>query len=244
MTENYVAASLASKFKDEDLPLVEAPAVELPRARYRFADGTVVTIRGIAQMLLYAAQSEVGKPQPPAREVRMAGGGVQLIPRRDDEPVLTPEQIAKIADPAKRREEEEYARYRAELNQWDIERNTRMARLLFIAGVEDSPPPEIADLWKQMGFTGEMEIKYAWLASKLPNAEAMAHFFETVTSLTVPTEDGLERAEAMFQSAVSGSSGGTVGTAEPAAGAPGQARAEEAQTSPAATGDPADAPVG
>src|SRR5690606_11453632 len=222
MSNGYVDGSLAKRLADDDLPLVEAPQVKLPRARYRFADGTVVTVRGIAQMLLYGAQSEVGKPAPPLREVKMAGGGVQRIPRRDDEPVLTAEQIEKIADPDKRRAEEDYARYRAELSQWDIERNTRMARLLFLVGVEDSPPPEIADLWKQMGFSGEMEIKYAWLASKLPSAEAMAHFFETVTSLTMPTEEGLERAEEMFQSAVQAGPGAVAGSqrSEQAAGTP------------------------
>jgi len=222
MSNGYVDDALAKRLADDELPLVEAPKVKLPRTRYRFADGTVVTVRGIAQMLLYGAQSEVGKPAPPLREVKMAGGGVQHLPRRDDEPVLTAEQIEKIADPDKRRAEEDYARYRAELSQWDIERNTRMARLLFLTGVEDSPPPEVADLWKQMGFSGEMEIKYAWLASKLPSAEAMAHFFETVTSLTIPTEEGLERAEEMFQSAVQAGPGAVAGSqrSEQAAGTP------------------------
>ncbi len=220
MSNGYIDPVLAKRLEDDDLPLVEAPQVKLPRARYRFADGTVVTVRGIAQMLLYGAQSEVGKPTPPMRKVKMAGGGVQYIPRRDDEPVLSEAEIAAIQDPEKRKAEEAYARYRAELNQWQIERNTRMARLLFLTGVEDSPPPEVADLWKQMGFTTEMDIKYAWLASKLPNADAMAHFFETVTSLTMPTEEGLERAEEMFQSAVQAGPGAVAGSqrSEQAAG--------------------------
>lgn len=243
MTENYVADFLANRLKGEDLPQVEAPAIELPRARYKFADGTVVTIKGIAPMLLYAVRSEMGRPQPPMRGVRMAGGGVQPIPRRDDEPVLTPEQIEKIDDPVRRKEEEDYARYRAELNRWEIERETRFASLMFIAGVEDDPPQEIVELWKQMGFSSEMEIKYAWLASKLPNPGAVGHFFNAVTSLTMPTEAGLERAEAMFQSAVSGGDGGTLGTAEPADGTPGEAHAEKAQAQPQAAGDSAYSPA-
>lgn len=240
MSEGSIDTGLARRLADDDLPLVEAPTVQLPRARYRFADGTVVTLRGIAQMLLYGAQSEAGKPAPPLREVRMAGGGVQHIPRRDDEPVLTAEEIAQVRDPDKRRAEEAYARYRAELNQWEIERNTRMARLLFLVGVEDSPPPEIADLWKQMGFGSEMDIKYAWLAAKLPNAEAMAHFFETVTSLTIPTEEGLERAEEMFQSAIQRGPG-TVADARRSAPAAGAPTAQGEALAP--TGIPDDAPA-
>lgn len=224
---SYVADFMAKRLADDDLPLVEAPKTVLPRARYRFADGTTVTIRGISLMLILGAQSEAGKPEPPVRVVKMAGGGVQHLPRHDDEPVLSDAEIAAIQDPDKRKAEDDYARYRRALAQWDNERNTRMARLLFLTGVEDNPSPEIANLWKQLGFHGEMEIKYAWLASKLPDAEAMNHFFETVTSLTTATEEGLERAEAMFQGGVSG--GGHVGADQPAQPAPGEARPEEAQ---------------
>lgn len=241
--EGYIAKSLARRLDDDDLPLVEAPAIVLPRARYRFADGTVVTIRGISETLLYAAQSESGKPAAPQREIRMAGGGVQLVPRRDDEPVLTEEEIEKIDDPKKREEEAAYARYRKELNRWGIERGARVARLLFIAGVEDNPPPEEADLWKQLGFTAEMEIKFAWLASKLQTAEAMQHFFDTVVSLTMPSEEGIERAGEMFQGAVSRVTGSAVGAASPAAGTPEQASAEEAQAAPTDAGNPAHAPA-
>ena len=238
MTNGYMADFMAKRLADDELPLIEAPKTELPRARYRFGDGTTVTIHGISLMLILGAQSEMGKPEPPVRVVRMAGGGVQHIPRRDDEPVLSAEEIAQVRDPDKRRAEDAYARYRAELNQWEIERNTRMARLLFLVGVEDSPPPEIADLWKQMGFGSEMDIKYAWLAAKLPNAEAMAHFFETVTSLTIPTEEGLERAEEMFQSAVQRGPGAVAdaGRSAPAAGA-----TPEQGQAPAPTGIPDDA---
>lgn len=242
MTNGYVADFMAKRLADDDLPLVEAPQVTLPRARYKFTDGTVITIRGVALMLILGAQSEVGKPEPPVRVVKMAGGGVQHVPRHDDEPVLTEAEIAKIQDPDKRKAEEDYARYRRELSAWMSERNTRMARLLFLAGVEDNPPPEIADLWKQMGFTTEMEIKFAWLASKLPTAASMEHFFDTVTSLTAPSEEGLERAEAMFQSGVQGRQG-TLAAAQQAPGTPGAPAAEEGQA-PAPTGDPDVAPAG
>ncbi|MCC6801062.1 MAG: hypothetical protein IT325_13180 [Anaerolineae bacterium] len=227
------AAFLAHLDARDTLPLVEAPPIRLPRTRYRFPDGTVVTCRGIAPVLLIGAQSEADRPRPPAREVQMAGGGVQYVPRRDDEPVLTKDDLAALADPERRAAEQAYADYRARLNQWEIEQQTRMARVLFLIGVEDSPPPAIAQLWQQMGFSGEMDIKYAWLASKLPTTEAMGHFFETVTSLTVATEEGLERAEAMFQSAVSGGPG-TVAAAEPPRGAAGDAAAPEAQDPPPA----------
>ena len=238
---SYVADFMAKRLADDDLPLVEAPKTELPRARYRFADGTTVTIRGISLMLILGAQSETGRPEPPARSVKMAGGGMQHIPRRDDEKVLSEAELAAIQDPEKRKTEEAYARYRRELSHWENERNTRMARLLFLTGVEDSPPPEIAGLWKQLGFHGEMDIKYAWLASKLPDGDAMQHFFDTVTSLTTATEEGLERAEAMFQGGVSGS--GVVGTPDQAQPATGEARPEEAQ-GPSPAGYPDIAPSG
>lgn len=242
MTNGYTADFLAKRLADDDLPLVEAPQVALPRARYKFIDGTVVTIRGVALMLILGAQSEVGKPEPPVRVVQMAGGGVQHLPRGDDEPVLSEAEIAQIKDPEKRKAEEAYARYRRELAEWMSERNTRMARLLFLAGVEDNPPPEIADLWKQMGFATEMEIKFAWLASKLPDAASMEHFFETVTSLTTAGEEGIERAEAMFQGGVQGSQG-TLAAPQQAPRAPGAATAAEGQAE-APAGDSDVTPAG
>lgn len=244
MTNGYVADFMTKRLADDELPLVEAPKTELPRARYRFADDTTVTIRGVSLMLILGTQSEVGKPEPPVRVVKMAGGGVQHISRREDEPVLSEAEIAAIQDPEKRKAEQEYARYRADLASWNNERNTRMARLLFLTGVEDNPPPEIADLWKQFGFHGEMEIKFAWLAAKLPDAEAMNHFFETVTSLTTATEEGLERAEAMFQSGVSGGAGSAVGAAEQAQRTPGAAQPEETQARAASAGDSAEPAAG
>jgi len=243
MTNGYTADFMTKRLAD-DLPLVEAPKTALARARYRFTDGSTVTIHGISPMLILGAQSEAGKPEPPARAVKMAGGGVQHVPRRDDEPVLSEAEIAAIQDLEKRQAEEEYARYRADLAYWHTERSARMARLLFLIGVEDSPPPEVAALWKQLGFGGEMDIKFAWLASKLPDEPAMQHFFDTVTSLTVATEEGLERAEAMFQGAVSGSAGSAVGAAEQAQRAPGAAQPEETQARPASTGDSAEPAAG
>lgn len=244
MTNGYTADFMTKRLEDNDLPLVEAPKTQLPRARYRFGDGSTVTIHGISPMLILGAQSEAGKPEPPVRAVKMAGGGVQHVPRRDDEPVLTPEEIEALANPGRRQAEEEYARYRADLATWHAERSARMARLVFLIGVEDSPPPEVAALWKQLGFGGEMDIKFAWLASKLPDDQAMQHFFDTVTSLTIATEEGLERAEAMFQSGVSGGAGSAVGAAEQAQRTPGAAQPEETQARAASAGDSAEPAAG
>lgn len=172
------------------------------RTVYTFSDGTTVHLRGIPPLMLIAAQSDVGKPQPPKRIVNMAGGGKREVERKDNEPVLSEEEIEALKDPKKREEERAYREYRLALAQWENDAQLRMARIVFLQGVEEGPGAEDVALWRAIGFRDDFEIKYAWLASKLRTFDEVSDFFDTVIGLTMPTDEGIEQAEALFQGGV------------------------------------------
>jgi len=193
-----------------------------PEATYTFGDGTTVRLNGIPPLMFIGAQSTVGRPEPPKRTVKMAGGGVQEVARRDDEPVLTEDEIARLKDEQQRADEQAYRDYRIALQQWETNAEYRIARLLFLIGVKDGPPAEEVALMQAIGFTDAYDIKYNWLASKLRTPEDVEQFYEDVLSLTMPTEAGQAEAREMFQSAVARGTGGVAGpgaVAEPAGGA-------------------------
>ena len=197
-----------------------------PEATYTFGDGTTVRLNGIPPLMFIGAQSTVGRPAPPKRTVKMAGGGVQEVARRDDEPVLTEDEIARLKDEQQRADEQAYRDYRIALQQWETNAEYRIARLLFLIGVKDGPPAEEVALMQAIGFTDAYDIKYNWLASKLRTPEDVERFYEDVLSLTMPTEAGQAEAREMFQSAVARGTGGVAGPgamAEPASGAAAEA---------------------
>ena len=197
-----------------------------PEATYTFSDGTTVRLNGIPPLMFIGAQSTVGRPEPPKRTVKMAGGGVQEVARRDDEPVLTEDEIARLKDEQQRADEQAYRDYRIALQQWETNAEYRIARLLFLIGVKDGPPAEEVALMQAIGFTDAYDIKYNWLASKLRTPEDVERFYEDVLSLTMPTEAGQAEAREMFQSAVARGTGGVAGpgaVAEPAGGAAAEA---------------------
>ena len=197
-----------------------------PEATYTFGDGTTVRLNGIPPLMFIGAQSTVGRPEPPRRTVKMAGGGVQEVARRDDEPVLTEDEIARLKDEQQRADEQAYRDYRIALQQWETNAEYRIARLLFLIGVKDGPPAEEVALMQAIGFTDAYDIKYNWLASKLRTPEDVERFYEDVLSLTMPTEAGQAEAREMFQSAVARGTGGVAGpgaVAEPAGSAAAEA---------------------
>ena len=192
-----------------------------PEATYTFSDGTTVRLNGIPPLMFIGAQSTVGRPEAPKRTVKMAGGGVQEVARRDDEPVLEEDEIARLKDEQQRADEQAYREYRIALQQWETNAEYRIARLLFLIGVKDGPPAEEVALMQAIGFTDAYDIKYNWLASKLRTPGDVERFYEDVLSLTMPTEAGQAEAREMFQSAVARGAGGVDGPgamAEPAGG--------------------------
>ena len=207
---------------DRTLAEIVGDAKPAPEATYTFGDGTTVCLNGIPPLMFIGAQSTVGKPEPPKRTIKMAGGGVQEVARRDDEPVLTEDEISKLKDEQQRADEQAYRDYRIALQQWETNAEYRIARLLFLIGVKDGPPAEEVALMQAIGFTDAYDIKYNWLASKLRTPEDVERFYEDVLSLTMPTEAGQAEAREMFQSAVARGAGGVAGpgaVAEPAGGA-------------------------
>lgn len=200
------------------MPTPKAPKRKLPvggAARqaptFTFADGTTVRLRGIPPLMFIGVQSTAGRPQPPKRTVRLAGGGVQDVPRGDDEPLLSEEEIAALDDPQRQAEERAYRAYRLALRQWQTDAEYRIARLLFLMGVEDGPPAEEVALLRAIGFSDPYDLKYAWLASKLRDQGEIERFYEAVLGLTIPTEAGQAEARALFQSALARGDGGLAG---------------------------------
>lgn len=171
-------------------------------ATFTFADGTTVRLRGIPPLMFIGVQSSAGRPQPPTRTVRLAGGGVQEVPRGDDEPLLSEDEIAALDDPQRQAEERAYRQYRLALRQWQTDAEYRIARLLFLMGVADGPPAEDVALLRAIGFADPYDLKYAWLASKLSDQAEIERFYEAVLGLTIPTEAGQAEARELFQSAL------------------------------------------
>lgn len=183
--------------------LIEAGGTFTPKqAPYTFPDGTAVQVMGIPPLVLMSLQSDIGRPLPPVRVVQMAGGAKMEVPRKDNEPVLMPAQLEQIKDETKRAEEQAYYEYRLALAQWENDARVRQMRTLFLMSVVDGPPPTDTALWQAIGFGDPFEIKFNWLSSKLPTETAMAHFIEFITSLTMPTEEGIAAAEDMFPGAL------------------------------------------
>ncbi len=182
-----------------------------PVPTYTFADGTTVCLRGIPPLMFIGVQSTAGRPQPPSRTVHLAGGGQQEVPRGDDEPVLGEEEIAALHTPQRQAEERAYRDYRLALKQWETDAEYRIARLLFLVGVEDGPPSADVALLRAIGFSDPYDLKYNWLASKLTSEGEIERFYEAVLGLTIPTEAGQAEARELFQSAVARGRGGLAG---------------------------------
>jgi hypothetical protein len=197
-----------------NMPTPRAPKrkpTKSPAPTFTFADGTTVRLRGIPPLMFVSMQSTTDRPQPPKRIVRLAGGGVQEVPRQDDEPLLSEEEIAALADPQRQAEERAYRQYRLALAQWEVNAQYRIARTLFLMGVEDGPPAEDVALLRAIGFSDPYDLKYAWLASKLTDEAEIERFYEAVIGLSIPTEKGLAEARALFQGAVARGDGGLAG---------------------------------
>ena len=182
-----------------------------PAPTYTFADGTTVRLRGIPPLMFIGVQSTAGRPQPPKRTVHLAGGGVQEVPRGDDEPLLSEAEIAALDDPQRQAEERAYRQYRLALRQWETDAEYRIARLVLLMGVVDGPPAEDVALLRAIGFDDPYDLKYAWLASKLTDEGEIERFYEAVLGLTLPTQAGQAEARELFPGAVARGGRGVAG---------------------------------
>lgn len=170
-------------------------------ATFTFEKGTTVRLNKLTEAVYVSLMSEQSRPKPPTRKVTYLGGAVVEEPRGDDEPVLSDDEIAALDDSGKQDEERAYAQYRQDLDAWARQRGWQFWSTLFIFGVADSPPADVVEMFRWMGFTHPLAIKYQWLASLLADGET-DRFIEAVISHTVPTEGGLSEAKDMFPRAV------------------------------------------
>lgn len=179
---------------------------------FTFSDGTVVTLSTLGEAVLIGLMSEVGKPEPPERVVEMAGGGVKRVPRGSDEPLPAEAEIEAIDDPTKRKEAQAYRAWRLALAEWEQQRSLRFARTLFLLGVRDWPPIEAMELWRAIGWTDKHDIKYNWLAYLCREEGEWTRFIETVISLSMPDEEGIDEMQEIFRGTVAGQQPQALGT--------------------------------
>lgn len=142
---------------------------------YAFPDHTVVTLQSVAAPMIYDLQSDAGKPVPDKmKEIKMAGGMVTKMPDTDDED------------------------YKEAIKEWEIKKAVRYARTMILEAVKEWPPDEDIQYWVSVGFNDPVDIKYYWIARKLINQELEHDFYQTIMGLSVPTDEGLDDAEATF----------------------------------------------
>lgn len=143
---------------------------------YTFPDGTTVELLPVPPLTLeHIVNSEAGKPKPPTIRV----GTNRRAEANPDDPTF------KVA-----------------LTAWEQGKQKRVLLYLAVHGVKTDPPEDFMDehamyLDPSASFD---EMKYLWLASKLPDGAEIARFIEAVTSQTTVTEAAIQEAEdAHFQ---------------------------------------------
>jgi hypothetical protein len=144
---------------------------------YQIPGGRRLHIAALPPMLVWSVQA-AGKPQPPVVEMEGLGGKI-----------LTTD----ANDPA----------YQDRLADWEEARDYRVARLLYLMGVTDDPPAQEAAVIRAiLSEYDPLEVKFHWVASLFKTDADLSGLMEAVLSLSVPTEDGIQDAEAIFPGAV------------------------------------------
>lgn len=152
-------------------------------------DGTRLTLLPIAKLILerlYNDQS--GKPKVPIIEVTIAG----QYKKNESNP----------EDPD----------YKKALDQWQSEKNIGLARYLVTHGIAESAPEEFADEYRSYApGMADHDLKYLWVLTKFgpddaSQTEGVKVLSEAITGQTVPTKEGIAKAEATFPGNGSGQS--------------------------------------
>lgn len=90
--------------------------------------------------------------------------------------------------------------YQARLKEWEAESELAQMRYLFVAGTKGMPPQDFID--EHLGYlpnATENELKYLWVASRLPY-EDIGAFAEALISKTITTTKGLNESAESFRS--------------------------------------------
>lgn len=153
------------------------PHVDAQRGVFITSRGTEIELSSqpVSALIVERLQAE-GKPKIPMIEVTLLGKHKQLEPFPQHEG------------------------YKALLAEWEAEGQLKLMRYLFIVGTKGTPPQDFIDA--QSPFfpnATEMEMKYLWVASRLPD-EDMGEFVEAVMGRTLPTTKGLEESANSFRS--------------------------------------------
>lgn len=154
---------------------------EIPK--YKFQDESEVILKPVPPALLYALSSaKVGEPDVPYHIVR-EGGKDKWRPNYNDE------------------------QYKEAVKRYESAKNEKILMLIFTNGVKgswrdyeknDDVIREIEELetffyGNQDEFeSSELVLKYLWLCSKLPDADAMEDFQSAITELTTPNEESVQ----------------------------------------------------
>jgi hypothetical protein len=146
------------------------------RVKFRCGKRTII-LKPIPQALLADAMSEDGKPKPPMKEVKYAGGAVKLEEDWDNED------------------------YRGRLNTWQNNYNIRLLRLCIALGVDniEGPAPDQDIIDKIIAAHGpqtEGELEMRWAMYLI--GDEIEGFLNLAMGQTVPTQRGIEEAEERF----------------------------------------------
>lgn len=154
-----------------------------PAARVDAARGVFITSKGdelelsgkrVTGLMLERVANQ-GKPKIPMVEVLLLGKHKQLEANANDE------------------------NYKALLAEWESESKIRTLKYVFTMGVKGQPPQSFID--EQSSFFGTMndlEMKYLWVASLVPDDDIDA-FTEAVMGMTMPTEKGMAEVADSFR---------------------------------------------
>jgi hypothetical protein len=167
---------------EPETSILPAESETLPRVDV--ARGMFITSRGeeielsnkpISQLMLERLQSQ-GKPRIPMVEVTLMGKQKQLEPHPGHEGYL------------------------ARLEEWKTESQLATFRYIFTLGTKGSPPDEFVEDQRTFFPTAtDMEMKYLWIASRLPD-EDIPLFTEAVLGQTIATAAGLQESADSFRS--------------------------------------------
>lgn len=153
------------------------------------ADGTRLTLLPIAKLILERLYNDTsGKPKVPIIEVTIAG----QYKRNEANP----------EDPD----------YKQALEKWQSEKNIGLARYLVIHGIAESAPDEFIEEYRSYSpGMADHDLKYLWVLTKFgpddaTQTQGVKVLSEAITGQTVPTAEGLAKAEATFPSNGSGQS--------------------------------------
>ncbi len=154
------------------------PQVNYERRVFIARDGTELHLQRLSSMILERLNADqTGKPAIPKVEVKIAGKHTRME--------LNPEDSA----------------YKAALQNWERERNTRLVKYVFVHGItDDAPRAFVEDHREYFPEASDRDLKYLWIASLVDqHVEDLQALIEAITGQTEITEGGLEEATNSFR---------------------------------------------